>query len=744
MREELSFTRGLATALPSAVPAESAAVDFQAIAYRSTDLRELGCALAWWISACSGRSADFLNSRLVASVFSSDVWHRAVSKHMALPLREGELSEICLVMRRTTFSDVFEETFLRDWSHNAWVLVACYAVNNLFGIARPLERGGWSKAEKRAVKAIGEGVTRLLRHGTVKVPMDPNLEKELRSKRINYQGEEVGICHKLTLEQVLPSLPPAEHGGSIDICEFVSIHTRMMLLNPGKCILGDVGQKLPKLQGRIHAEVGQMESIADELVKRNVCGWVPLSSVFCFRGTPVLNGLFGVEKSSKLNDQRPILRLIMNLVPSNSIMHPFTGSVKNLPSITQWMTTVLEGDEELRVWQSDMCNAFYLFRLPSVWMPFLAFNVIRRGSEVGFPEHERVALACRVLPMGWLSSVAIMQEVSEHLLKVRASDENSQIIRSKAVPMWMVGIARDSFETSRSWWHVYLDNFAAGEAVSPEPQSLRGGDQLHYLAELSWSDSGVLSSEKKRQQGVEVAQELGAFIDGVSQTIGSSPERFLRLAQATLWTLQQPFLSKKILQVILGRWVHVIQFRRPAMSFLNDSWRFISGKSMSQKLVYSVRRELFGVLCSIPLLHTFLGSDISRVITASDASSKGGAVGIAHELSSRGQDYVNSAMGNQMYDGSIPVLVISLFNGIGGAFRTYDVLGLRPRGLISFEIHKPANRITSRRWPHAEICEDVRTFDRAFLRSALFPLHRSLRGKVGKTGPGGSCFGTYF
>ena len=249
VREDSRFTRGLATALPSAVPAESAAVDFQTIASRSTDLRELGCALAWWISACSGRSAEFLNSRLVASVFSSDVWHRAV----ALPLREGELSEICLVMRRTTLDDIFAEAFLCEWSHNAWVLVACYAVNNLYGVARPLERGGWSKAEKRAVKAIGEGVTRLLRHGTVKVPMDPNLEKELRNKRINYQGEEVGICHKLTMEQVLPSLPPV--GSMVDPSIFASlfqfkVHTRMMLLNPGKCILGDVGQKLPKLQLR--------------------------------------------------------------------------------------------------------------------------------------------------------------------------------------------------------------------------------------------------------------------------------------------------------------------------------------------------------------------------------------------------------------------------------------------------------------------------------------------------------------
>ena len=715
----MSITGELANALPLISEAEIAATDFLATAHLCTDLRKLGCALAWWLSVCSGKSAGFVNSRLLSSIFSSDVWYRAVSRHMVLPLREGGLWKLQEAIKSTSFRAIFEDVFLQQWAHDSWVYVSCYAVNNLYGCARPLLAGGWSKAEKKAVEAIGEGVKRLLRHGTVEVPMDPGLEKELRSKRINYQGEEVGICHKLTLQQVLPSLPPADHGGSIDICEFVSVHTKMMLLNPGKSVLDDVGQDLPKLQGRIHAEVGHMELISDELVKRNVCDWIPSDSVFQFRGVPVLNGLFGVEKSSLLGDGRPVLRLIMNLVPSNSIMRAFTGSVKNLPSITQWMTTVLEGDEELRVWQSDMCNAFYLFRLPRVWMPFLAFNVFRKGCEVGMPEHERVVLACKVLPMGWLSSVAIMQEVSEHLLKVRALDEDSQIVRNKAVPMWMVGITRESFDKSRSWWHVYLDNFAAGEAVSTDPQSLRGGDSLHHLAEQAWCECGVLSSEKKRQRGVEIAQELGAFIDGTSQTIGSSPERLLRLAHATLWTLHQPFLSKKILQVILGRWVHVIQFRRPAMSFLNDAWRFISGNTMSQRLIYSVRRELFGVLCSVPLLHTFLGSTVSRVITASDASSKGGAVGIAHELSPIGQDYVNSAMGNQIYDGTIPVLVISLFNGIGGSFRTYDVLGLKPRGLISFEIHKPANRVTSRRWPHAEICHDVHDFDRAFLRSAL-------------------------
>ena len=155
------------------------------------------------------------------------------------------------------------------------------------------------------------------------------------------------------------------------------------------------------------------------------------------------------------------------------------------------------------------------------------------------------------------------------------------------------------------------------------------------------------------------------------------------------------------------------------MSLVNASWDFISNKSMSNKRIEEVRRELFSCVAAIPLLHTFLGSDFSKVITASDASNKGGAVGIAHQLTNVGVDYTTGAIANQMTHSDIPVLVISLFNGIGGAFRTYDILGVRPRGLISFDTHKPANRVTSRRWPHAEILEDVRSFSRDFLRDVL-------------------------
>ena len=692
--------------------------DFYETARLATDLRKLGCVVAWWLEQCIDVSSYLQNSRFLRTVFTSDMWQRASSSRLALPIREGELKQVRIALKEIPLAKAVTEDFIQQWSQAAWTYAACYVVNLMYGSAAPLSPGGWNQAEKRVATAIEGGVRRLLHHGRDCIVFDELMEKELKSRRVNYQGEEVGICHKLSLDQVLPALPPKEHGGCIEAISLVSNHTKYMLMNPNRCVVDDKGQVLPKLQARVHVQTGEIDDIARELVQRNVCDWVPLESVFRFRGEPVLNGLFGAPKPTTLEDGRPILRLIMNLVPSNSIMRGFTGAVKNSPSITSWMSTVVDDGDEIQVWQSDMCNAFYLFRLPDSWMYFLAFNVIREGHEVGADFRGKVALACKVLPMGWLSSVSVMQEMSEAILKVRALDETSQIIRNKAVPLWMVGIARESFDKSRNWWHIYLDNFAAGETISPG-QTYKGGDHLHEVAEFCWSEVGVLSSEKKRKRAVQEAQELGAFIDGKKLSIGGSPERFLRLAHATFWTLHQKHLSKKVVQVILGRWVHVMQFRRPSMSLINIAWDFVSKKTMSDRRIDDVRRELFSCVAAIPLLHTFLGSQISRVITASDASTKGGAVGIAHDLTSVGVDYTNGAIANQMTQSDIPVLVISLFNGIGGAFRAYDILGVRPKGLISFDTHKPANRVTSRRWPHAEILEDVRSFSRDFLRDVL-------------------------
>lgn len=55
-----------------------------------------------------------------------------------------------------------------------------------------------------------------------------------------------------------------------------------------------------------------------------------------------------------------------------------------------------------------------------------------------------------------------------------------------------------------------------------------------------------------------------------------------------------------------------------------------------------------------------------------------------------------------------PILVISLFNGIGGCFRIYDIFNIQPIGMIAVEIFGPSNRVVQKRWPQAQVVTDVR------------------------------------
>jgi len=82
---------GLAHALPSPGTEHwEEKASFEAAAHASTDLRKLGCAVAWFLARNSNVSPTSLQSKMFASIFSSEVWRRAVSRHMTLPIRKGE------------------------------------------------------------------------------------------------------------------------------------------------------------------------------------------------------------------------------------------------------------------------------------------------------------------------------------------------------------------------------------------------------------------------------------------------------------------------------------------------------------------------------------------------------------------------------------------------------------------------------------------------------------------------------
>ena len=613
------------------------------------------------------------------------------------------------------FDPLTVETFWKDCWCELVVLFCNHMHENKweFGQSPP------TKPQEDMLLAIKGNVERVVGVSRVFKWDSTDVADDVKKKLVSYTGEEVARPCELTIHQVIPALPPEDHGGRIPVEDWVNGRCKWYLENPDKCLVTDTGQDLPRLQGRVHVKEDEKIPLAKLLVQRRICRWVHEDKVIKYRGQKVLNGLFGVPKAAQTPGGEPILRLIMNLVPSNSILKTLKGKVARLPNICSWNSIVLEQNELLSVCQSDMTSAFYLFSVPQRWSELLCFGISVKGKEIQAEQkhqEDRFYLGCGVLPMGWSSAVGVMQFIAEEALLRRGMPTSSQLHRLAPLPEWMTTTCTTAESQQKFWWHVYLDNYASGEKVEKGNPPI--GDKWQTKVEDWWEAIGIVTSKKKTVTNATEASELGAYIDGSGQWIGGSCERLLKLCKTTLWALDHGTLGKKALQIVMGRWVFVLQFRRPAMSHFEAVWEWIGGKKKSTKLANQVKQELLSAIWAIPLLHTFLGARLDTETTCSDASNTGGAVAFADELSSLGKQYLMT------YEPSlrpvkVPVVVVSLFNGIGGSFRSFDVAGAQLAGGIAVDIHKPANRITSRRWPWVQIWDDVRTFTKEVMEDML-------------------------
>lgn len=697
--------------------------DLEELVTAGCSLRKLGVGLAWFLIQAEdvdfARLAGFPVLALLRGVKVRGAGLGAMHRSKdAFPLRLGQTGLLVDAVKGSSFTDCQVDDFVSRWCGLAWLYSSIRFLNHLWGCPAAIP-GRWRAHEKVAVVSLQGAIERTLAQdaGLVRTPAE--VEKELSERYLNYSGDEVPKMEVLSLRQSVAALPAADRGGSIDILKWVDGRTKTFLEHPENCVLDVSEFKGNKLQAKVHIVPEDRVTLACELVLRNVCDWVDEAEVFTFNGERVLNGMFGVRKDSCLADGSPVLRTIMNLIPSNSIMCQLRGMVAELPGMSQYCSVVMEEGESLALHQSDMTSAFYLFRLPQKWQRFLCFNLKVSGEEIGRNPDRTYYLAASVLPMGWGSAVAVMQEVSSKLLLNYGLDPTSQVTRLRPLPPWLVHEIEESQKQKQGWWHVYLDNFFAGEKITNGKVGSQA-KQLHVDAEAAWAEGGVVSSSKKRVSGLASVQELGAVMDGDSQYLGMSGQRLVKLCQTTLFLISQKFLNRKWLQVVCGRWVHVLQYRRQGMATLDDVWKVIANKKVGATGMIRARFELLQCIMGVCLFHTYLGAGVSPATTASDASNKGGAVGCSSGLTPVGRSFCRSLQDGSTQLTRSRVIVLSLFNGIGGAFRTYDILAIEVEALIGFDTCKASNRVCSRRWPQATLYEDVRDLDEAFLRRLLF------------------------
>lgn len=607
---------------------------------------------------------------------------------------------------------------------DCWVAVGCAAINALYDSPN----AGFARAPGKVHKAIlvelKDKVRRFFEGDPCTLVSFEEVVRDLKDKKVSYSGEEVLAPYPLTAEQILKGLPPAGHGGSVPILPFLKGRTRFLMEHPEESLLDARDRGHAPCSAKVHIAKGSELEVFNLLASRGIISWFPDEKVFSDDRGQYLSGMFGVIKPGKFTESNlPVLRVIMNLIPVNGIFSVLRGDIQSLPSATGWLPLCLSEGEEITMSQGDMSAAFYLFSIPESWSPYFCFNFKVKGDLLGFSGSDRDKFfrpSCVVLPMGWSSSVGIMQAISREILLSKGLPPLLELKKDGAVPPWFAQVTSASTE-ARSWWQIYLDNFMSADVGGP-PHGF-GDVELQERAMKAWSMTGVLTAEDKQVLGSDSITELGVRVDGKNGLLGGSPDRFMRTALATIHHLLNPVWSKKEAQIILGRWVFLLQFRRAAMGALSRSWEVLERAWPNPREKDILHGELMMLLCLSPLIQMDLTATYDSEVTCSDASETGGAAAVSKGLTWSGRSLVSMKNDLRLLPIKCPILVVSLFNGIGGSFRAYDILGLVPEGRISVEICKHANRVTRTAWPGTMELLDIEKIDHAEVQrwASLWP-----------------------
>ena len=542
----------------------------------------------------------------------------------------------------------------------------------------------------------------------------------LNARQLTYGGEVVAVAQELTLEQVLPGLPPPGIAASVDAVALASPELGELLLHPELSIKPRSEWPPTLKRAGMHIAWEEWQRLGVELVSRGICIPLQTSELIVHNGQYLLNGLFGVGKnkfiqSSRTGELVEVLRLIINLIPSNELQNPIEGDVGTLPHFAQWVALEL-GPMEALVWGSeDISCAFYVFSLPKAWAPWFVLDWplpprLWGGPEDAAPQY----LALSVIPMGWLSAVGICQHVLRCLNQKPGVSLPGELELRKDRP-----VPVNQLHRTRAFFQQYIDNWDAGEVAL-----LR--DVLNRVprgCELSqWQDAiqagyqvwGVPRAPDKSSYGM-LGKTLGAVVEGLRGRAWPGSDKIKDLISLSWHLLMKPVPTRKACAMLAGRWIFAFQFRRQVMTTLSDIWRVISGEVVPQNRGLRLLPELLCSLALLPLIAVDFRRESSPLVTASDASETGAGVCFSRTLSGAGKARLGLAARGVGAGRVCPLVLIESFGGISGARRALELLGVTPALHLHMETAEPACRVVRAAYPDAVALGDIREVTRESL-----------------------------
>ncbi|CAK0897904.1 unnamed protein product, partial [Prorocentrum cordatum] len=491
----------------------------------------------------------------------------------------------------------------------------------------------------------------------------------LARKRLSYGGDEVSLPEPLTLAELLPGLPARGEAASVDPLAIASAEVREALLHPERVCDPD-GICTAQAAAKVHATPREWASIVAELLA----------------GVPI-------------PPATRVLRLIINMVPSNRVQRAIDGDIGLLPVGGEHHVTLL-ADGETLLWSSDdIKGCFHVFRLPSCWRPWMALSAPVDPLTLGRAKGPMIWVAVAVVPMGWLSAVGIVQHLSRQIVLGGAPGHRSpaasaELRRGAAYPLQL-------HRLPRAWWKVYVDNVEFGEVVSEAAaRDLVGQVSVEQLAVRAALDRwGIRRNETKVVERSPMAVSMGSGVDGrLGRVAPALPKLLLHLALAC-WVLSRADCGPLWVAAAAGRWCFDFGHRRAAFGTLDAIWKEIASWKGRRPVSRRGGGELYMACAVAPLVYTDLRAKLFPWPLATDASESGGGTCVACGLTEAGWAAAASAAGPLSSLAPAGLIAFEFFGGAGGWRQAHDRIGAAVVLRVICEKDPAARAVSRRAWP---------------------------------------------
>ena len=427
-----------------------------------------------------------------------------------------------------------------------------------------------------------------------------------------YSVEELQTVAK-AVEPTRMSLPDV--AGIIDPADHLKGDRRQTFLDMVRQVPHDIPPENPT-KGCFMVNPSDTFEVYSKLLNSGVATLIPVDHALKdSKGNVISGGLFAVPHKPQTDriicDRRPINELERRLIWAK------------LPHGALLTQIILPKEYSLRGSGDDLSNYFYLLHHRPDWIHRNCVGKVVRGSDfVSFgcePSTEYI-LAFTVIPMGDLNAVDIAQETHVEILRDAGCLRPDEVLAyGSAMP------AKHCIEG------LYIDDHITMQLVPKRrhgrtAKSRYRDNEVVENSRARYAELGIPTSSKKAFSYQTEFQAWGTEVNSSTGRVGTPLIKLKQLSCLVAQVCKLKVVSKKLLQRVLGLFVHPCMHQRLLMCLLQDSYTWVENLDDKQprKLPNSVREELLTLSLAIPLCHSNIRWPVSHRISATDASLKGG------------------------------------------------------------------------------------------------------------------------